>query len=74
MSQTYLFVTTAAPDPTKEPKPEHISYVPVSCTEQELPQAALAVRQQHGLPVVGIVSKEMVVGMLQAIEVFEKGL
>jgi 3-methyladenine DNA glycosylase AlkC len=73
MNQTYLFVSTTALDTTKEPKPEHIRYVPVSCTEQELPQAAQAVHQQHGLPVIGIVSKEMVVGMLQAIEVFEKG-
>ncbi len=73
MNQTYLFVTTNAMDPAIDPKPEHIRYVPVSCTEQELPQAAQAVRQQHGLPVIGIVSKEMVVGMLQAIEVFEKG-
>ncbi|MBY0242140.1 MAG: hypothetical protein K2X55_22795 [Burkholderiaceae bacterium] len=73
MNQTYLFATTSAADPTKDPKPEHIRYVPVSCAEHELPQAAQAVLQQHGMPVIGILSKEMIIGMLQAIEVFEKG-
>lgn len=73
MNQTFLFVTTTATEPDKAPKPEQIRYVPVSCAEHELPQAAKQVQQQHGFPVVGVVSKEMIVGMLQAIEVFEKG-
>lgn len=73
MNHTFLFVTTTSNEPNKTPKPEHIRYVPVSCAEHELAVAAKQVHQQHGLPVIGVVSKEMVVGMLQAIEVFEKG-
>jgi hypothetical protein len=72
-NKTYLFVTSTAPSPASEPKPEHIRYIPVSCEEHELQQAIKAVYDQHGLPVVGVVSKEMLVGMLQAIENFEKG-
>lgn len=72
-NQTFLFVTSVTKDLSAPPNPEHLRYVPVSCAEHELPQAMKAVHKQHSAPVIGVVSKEMVIGMLQTIEIFEKG-
>lgn len=49
-------------------------YVPFSCDRDELNLAVSMISKQHEIQALGIISKEMVLGMLKTMENFEKGV